>query len=135
MYKPLKVGLVWTGGISSRHMTSYLEHPDRVQLTAVCDIVEPLAQEFAKNAGVEAVYTDFDEMLREADIDAVDNCTGHAQHAPQTNAAAEAGKHVLVERQWRPLRRSAWTPSRTTSQQHRYACLCLRRFLRASRLP
>ena len=35
-------------------------------------------------------------MLREGDIDAVDNCTFHPQHAPLTVAAAEAGKHVLV---------------------------------------
>ena len=98
MSNPLKVGLVGTGGISNRHITAYLEHPDRVQLTAVCDIDEPRAQEYAKRAGVEAVYTDFDKMLREADIDAVDNCTGHAQHAPLCIAAAEAGKHVIVEK-------------------------------------
>ena len=73
MASPLKVGLVGTGGISRAHMTAYLEHPDRVQLTAVCDVVEPAAQEYAKKTGVEAVYTDFDKMLREADIEAVDN--------------------------------------------------------------
>ena len=98
MSKPLKVGLVGTGGISNRHMTAYLEHPDRVHLTAVCDIDEPSAQEFAKKAGVEAVYTDFDDMLREADIDAVDICTAHNLHAPQAIAAAQAGKHVLTEK-------------------------------------
>ena len=98
MATPLKVGLVGTGGISRRHITAYLEHPDRVQLTAVCDIDETLAQEFAKKAGVDAVYTDFDKMLHEADIEAVDNCTGHAQHAPLCIAAAEAGKHVIVEK-------------------------------------
>lgn len=98
MATPLKVGLVGTGGISRRHITAYLEHPDRVQLTAVCDIDETLAQEFAKKAGVDAVYTDFDKMLREADIEAVDNCTGHAQHAPLCIAAAEAGKHAIVEK-------------------------------------
>ena len=98
MATPLKVGLVGTGGITSRHITAYLEHSDRVQLTAVCDIDETVAQEFAKKAGVDAVYTDFDKMLREADIEAVDNCTGHAQHAPLCIAAAEAGKHVIVEK-------------------------------------
>ena len=98
MANPLKVGLVGTGGISRRHITAYLEHPDRVQLTAVCDLDEALAQDFAKRAGVDAVYTDFDQMLREADIEAVDNCTGHAAHAPLCIAAAEAGKHVIVEK-------------------------------------
>ena len=98
MATPLKVGLVGTGGISNRHLAAYLEHQDRVKLTAVCDIDQPRAQEYANKAGVEAVYTDFDKMLREADIDAVDNCTGHAQHAPLSIAAAEAGKHVIVEK-------------------------------------
>ena len=103
MATPLKVGLVGTGGISNAHLTAYLEHPDRVQLTAVCDLDESRAQEYAKKAGVEAVYTDLDKMLREADIDAVDNCTFHPQHAPLTVAAAEAGKHVIVEK---PMARS-----------------------------
>ena len=98
MATPLKVGLLGAGVISNSHLRAYLEHPDRVQLTAVCDMAEPRAQEFAKKAGVEAVYTDFDKMLREADIDAVDNCTFHPQHAPLTIAAAEAGKNVIVEK-------------------------------------
>ena len=98
MSEPLKVGLVGTGGIATRHLTAYLERTDRVQLTAVCDVVENLAQDFAKAAGVKAIYTDIDEMLREADIDAVDVCTSHDYHAPLTIAAAQAGKHVIVEK-------------------------------------
>ena len=98
MAEPMKVGLVGTGGISNRHMIPYLDHPDRVRLTAVCDIVESLAQEYAKKAGVEAIYLDFDKMLRKADIDAVDICTGHSSHAPLAIAAAKAGKHVIVEK-------------------------------------
>lgn len=98
MPKPLKVGVVGTGGISNRHMDAYLRHPDRVRLTAVCDIVEPLAREYASKTGVDAVYTDYAEMLRNADIDAVDICTGHRHHADQAIAAAQAGKHVLTEK-------------------------------------
>ena len=98
MAEPMKVGLIGTGGISNRHMIPYLDRPDRVRLTAVCDIVESLAQEYAKKAGVEAIYLDFEEMLREADIDAVDICTGHSSHAPLAIAAAKAGKHVIVEK-------------------------------------
>ena len=98
MAAPMKVGLIGTGGISNRHMIPYLERPDRVQLTAVCDIVEPLAQEYAKKAGVDEIYLDFVEMLQKADIDAVDICTGHSSHAPLAIAAANAGKHVIVEK-------------------------------------
>ena len=98
MAKPLKVGILGAGGITNSHLPAYLEHPDRVQLTAVCDIDEPRAQALAKKAGIETVYTDLDQMLREGDIDAVDNCTFHPQHAPLTIAVAEAGKHVIVEK-------------------------------------
>jgi predicted dehydrogenase len=98
MAKPMKVGLVGAGGISNRHMTAYMEHPDRVQLTAICDVVEPLAQEYANKTGTKTIYTDYDAMLREADIDAVDICTGHRAHAPLAIAAAQAGKHVITEK-------------------------------------
>ena len=103
MANPLKVGMLGAGGITNSHLPAYLEHPDRVQITAVCDLVEPRAQALARKAGVEAVYTDLDQMLREADIDAVDNCTFHPAHAPLTIACAEAGKHVIVEK---PMARS-----------------------------
>ncbi len=98
MAEPMNVGLIGTGGISNRHMIPYLDRPDRVRLTAVCDVVESLAQQYAKKAGVEAIYLDFNEMLRDADIDAVDICTGHSSHAPLAIAAAKAGKHVIVEK-------------------------------------
>ena len=98
MATPLKVGLIGTGGISNRHMDAYLRFPDRVRLTAVCDIVRPLAQQYASKTGVEAIFTDYEEMLSEADIDAVDICTGHAHHAAPAIAAADAGKHVLTEK-------------------------------------
>ena len=98
MAAPMKVGLIGTGGISNRHMIPYLERPERVRLTAVCDIVESLAQDYAKRAGVDEIYLDFEEMLQKADIDAVDICTGHSSHAPLAIAAANAGKHVIVEK-------------------------------------
>ncbi len=98
MSRPLKVGLVGTGRIANRHLAPYLQHPDRVRLTAACDVLEPAVRDYAKRAGVNDVYLDLDDMLRRADIDAVDICTRHDLHAPQAIAAAEAGKHVLVEK-------------------------------------
>lgn len=73
-------------------------HPDRVKLSAVCDIRKEAAQSYAEAAKVSAVYTDFNEMLRDSDIDAVDICSSHDQHPGQTIAAAKAGKHVLTEK-------------------------------------
>ena len=102
MSEPLKIGLIGSGGIANRHLTAYLNHRDRVQLMAVCDIVEGAARDYAGRAGIEAVYLDADEMLREADIEAVDICTSHDTHAPLTVAAAQAGKHAIVEKAMAP---------------------------------
>jgi len=98
MSPPLKIGLVGTGRIAYAHLSAYLQHADSVKLTAVCDIIEDAARRYAKAAGTTAVYTDFEKMLRDSDIDAVDICSIHDQHPHQTVAAAEAGKHILVEK-------------------------------------
>ena len=98
MSEPFKIGLIGTGGISRAHLPVYEQFPEKVKLTAVCDIIEEAAKERARDANVDAIYTDYQKMLEEADIDAVDICTGHDTHAPIVIAAAEAGKHALVEK-------------------------------------
>ena len=70
MSKPLKVGLIGTGGISRAHLPAYAQFPEEVKLTAVCDIFEDAAQERAKEANVDDIYLDYETMLKEADIDA-----------------------------------------------------------------
>jgi len=98
MPQPLKVGLIGTGSIANLHVPAFTRFPEKVQLTALCDIREDAVQQFAKNTKVEAVYTDAARMLNEANIDAVDICAIHDQHAALAIAAAEAGKHVLLEK-------------------------------------
>jgi predicted dehydrogenase len=92
------VGLIGAGGISRAHLPAYQRFPDRVELAAVCDVRADAAAELAATAGVREVFADAREMLERADVDAVDICTVHDQHAPLAIAAAEAGKHVLVEK-------------------------------------
>lgn len=98
MSEPLKVALIGAGNISKHHLPAYRDFPEQVRLVAVCDVDEGVARERAREAAVEAVYTDAERMLREVEADAVDICTIHDQHAPLTLAAIAAGKHVLVEK-------------------------------------
>ncbi len=98
MAGPLKVGLVGTGSISWYHLPAYLQYPETVKLTAVCDIRPEAMEKFAEKADVKDRYTDFSEMLAKADIDAVDICTIHDQHEAQVLAAAKAGKQVFMEK-------------------------------------
>ena len=80
------------------HLPAYFKFPEKAKITAVCDIRGEAAKIYAKAAKIHSVYTDFQRMLNEEDIDAVDICTIHDQHKDQTVLAAEAGKHILLEK-------------------------------------
>ncbi|GLC88945.1 Gfo/Idh/MocA family protein [Lysinibacillus piscis] len=93
----LKVAVIGCGSIAKhRHIPEYAAQ-DNVELVAFCDIVAERAQSFANQYGAKA-YTSYEQLLQEADIDAVSVCTPNALHAPISIAALEAGKHVLCEK-------------------------------------
>jgi predicted dehydrogenase len=48
--------------------------------------------------GIPDVYTDFHELLKREDVQAVDVCLHNNLHMPVTVAAFEAGKHVYCEK-------------------------------------
>jgi predicted dehydrogenase len=91
------VGIIGCGIISGTHIKRYLGNP-QAKIVAVCDIVESKAQEAAKAAGTDIVYTDYNEMLKRDDIQAVSICTPHPLHVAPAIAAANAGKHILCEK-------------------------------------
>ena len=93
----LKVGIIGAGSISEAHIKGY-KALDNVELYALCDINEERAKEKAEKHGFAHVYTDYDEMLKLEDLDAVSVCTWNNGHAPATIAALKAGKHVLCEK-------------------------------------
>ena len=92
----IKVGIVGTG-IGRFHASGYKKCPD-VEIKAFCDIDRERAERSAKDYGAPDVYTDYNEMLKDPEIDAVSVCTPNSLHAPVTIASFEAGKHVLCEK-------------------------------------
>ena len=48
-------------------------------------------------------YSNFDEIAKARDIDAVYICLPNSMHAEFTLRAAQAGKHVIVENPWPPV--------------------------------
>ncbi|MFN3421108.1 MAG: Gfo/Idh/MocA family protein [Armatimonadota bacterium] len=95
---PIKVGLIGCGGIAKAHFNAYLQLNHLFRITACCDVRKELAEQFAEQAGNAQVFTDYREMLRHADIDAVGITLPHHLHADAAIAAAEAGKHIVVEK-------------------------------------
>lgn len=94
---PIKVGLIGGGGIANAHIKGYQAHADKITITAVADAVPETAKARGEELGAES-FTDFNEMITKADIDAVDICLPHHLHKDAIVAAAKAGKHVLCEK-------------------------------------
>lgn len=98
MAKKFGIGIIGCGEISAAHYRAYKAIADECEIIAVSDVVEAAAKRRAQEFGVETVYTDYHDLLADKRIDAVGVCTPHYLHAPIIIAAANAGKHILVEK-------------------------------------
>ncbi|WP_053361038.1 Gfo/Idh/MocA family oxidoreductase [Bacillus sp. FJAT-27251] len=93
----LKIGVIGAGSIAQhRHLPEYAAN-QQAEIVAVCDINEERAAEVAGKYGAKA-YTDYQELLKSGEVDAVSVCTPNYLHAPISIAALEAGLHVLCEK-------------------------------------
>ncbi len=94
---PLRVGLIGCGGISGNHLAGY-RLVDEAELVACCDVVPEKAEDFAARAGIEATYTDYEDLLARDDLDMVDICAIDEVHAEIAVAALQSGRHALIEK-------------------------------------
>ena len=96
--KPFRVGFIGAGGIARTHM-KYLNPIPGVEIVAAADVVDDNLTKAKNEYKVQRTYKDYMEMLKaEKEMDAVSVCTPNGLHAPNTIAALEAGKHVIVEK-------------------------------------
>jgi predicted dehydrogenase len=93
----VRFGLIGTGTWGNVHAETYSTYY-RASLAAVCDVDETRARKAADRWGARRVYTDYREMLRDPDVDAVAVATPDFAHREPIVAAARAGKHIIVEK-------------------------------------
>ncbi|HET7615420.1 MAG TPA: Gfo/Idh/MocA family oxidoreductase, partial [Bacillales bacterium] len=99
MTEKLKIGVIGAGGIARGvHLPNYLKCEDRVEIVAISDVVKENAERTAEEYSIPHVFTDYEEMLENVDLDAVSVCTPNKFHAPAAKAALDAGCHVLCEK-------------------------------------
>lgn len=95
----LNLGVIGLGRIGKVHIESITT---RVRGAKVKAVAEPFlndeGREFAKKHGIENVYTDYKEILKDKEIDAVVICSSTNTHANISKEAALAGKHVFCEK-------------------------------------
>ncbi len=96
--KELHVAIVGLGWVADAHIAAY-NAASGVKVTAVCSTHNPSPAELEAKYGLPLkVYTRYEEMLADKDIDIVSLCTPNWMHADQAVAAAKAGKHIYLEK-------------------------------------
>jgi len=96
--RKVKIGVVGCGVVASAYYLPFLMDHDKSELVAVCDSTVQRAKECARLFGAQEVYEDYYDMLKRADIEAVWILTGPGTHKSFAVAAAEAGKHILLQK-------------------------------------
>jgi UDP-N-acetylglucosamine 3-dehydrogenase len=95
--KKVPVGVLGLGWFGEKHV-SILSNLPNVELTAVCSRTEARAREVASKYGVKKVYTDWQKLVKDQEIDALTVTNNVQDHAAPVVGAAEAGKNVFVEK-------------------------------------
>src|SRR3989441_5530492 len=89
--------------IAQRSHAEAFQMVPEAEVVAVADVDLGRAQALADKYGVPQVFSSYEELLAQADVEAVSVALPVFVHAPATIAALEAGKHVLCEK---PMARS-----------------------------
>jgi predicted dehydrogenase len=97
--KPLQIGVIGAGSVAQvNHIPAWMRLRPEVQVTTICDEESVRLNAVARKFSIPRAVADFEELLRDGAIDAVDICTPNHLHSPMAIAALRSGKHVLCER-------------------------------------
>ncbi|MEC7490333.1 MAG: Gfo/Idh/MocA family oxidoreductase [Pseudomonadota bacterium] len=92
----LRIGLIGLGGAAMQMLPSLMAHP-RVELQACVDLNADVRNRFATDFGA-TPYAEVEALCADPGIDAVYIASPHEWHRAHAVMAAEAGKHVVVEK-------------------------------------
>ncbi len=95
--RKVKFGAVGASAMGLLHIEAIAHHP-KMELAAVCD-KDPARLEIVKQrVGCTNLYTDWHELLKNPEVEAVVLCVPDQLHLEMTEEALKAGKDVLCEK-------------------------------------
>lgn len=94
--KKIRAGVVGVGFIGAVHIEA-LRRINNIEVAAISDD-EKIIKTKAEQLGVEKYYSNFNDMLKDSDIDCVHICTPNHLHYSMSKDALNAGKHVVCEK-------------------------------------
>jgi len=92
----LKIGIVGLGNISNIHAQA-IKDSAKVELISAYSRNEEKTRSFAGKYDISA-YSDWQEFITDPNLDAVSICTPNGTHLDYGRKAAEAKKHIIVEK-------------------------------------
>src|SRR5579863_3733870 len=95
---PIRWALLGPGRHAGRSVVPALKRAAGSALVAVVSRDRARGEAFAKTHGIAKVHTTLDAVLGDRDIDALYDASPDGLHAPHAIAAAEAKRHILVEK-------------------------------------
>lgn len=93
----LRVGVIGVGQMGSLHARVYAQMPN-VDLVAIADPQTGNCTRVAESLGVNHTFSNYQDLLKMKGIDAVSICTPDELHRDPVIAAAQAGKHIMLEK-------------------------------------
>ncbi|HIE51177.1 MAG TPA: Gfo/Idh/MocA family oxidoreductase [Armatimonadetes bacterium] len=97
MQEKVGIGIIGCGHMARTH-ARILAHLPEAYLRGFADLREEAAQRLRAEVDGEYATTDVARLLEDEGIDVVLICTHHDSHRPLCIQAAQAGKHVFVEK-------------------------------------
>jgi xylose dehydrogenase (NAD/NADP) len=91
-------GILGPGFVATRAIIPALQHTANAQVLAVASRDPARASTSAAQYGIERIYSDYQALLDDPDVDIVYISLPNHLHCEWTIHAAEAGKHVLCEK-------------------------------------
>ncbi len=98
MAEKLRWGVIGAGGIADRRTIPGMMLCDNAELIAVMEINRELAEKCRAKWNCRRAYDSEEALLADPEIDAVYIASPVALHARQAMAAANSGKHILIEK-------------------------------------
>ena len=91
--KTVKVGSVGLGRLGYEHAKNLATQVPGCELAAICDVDANRVKEVAAELGVPNTYTDFEEMCKNPELDAIIIVSPSFLHCQQIEIAMNHGKH------------------------------------------
>ena len=96
--KKIRWGVLGAGGIADRRTIPGMMLCDNAELVAVMEVNMELAEKLRAKWNCKKAYDNEADLLADPEIDAVYIASPVGLHARQAMAAADAGKHILIEK-------------------------------------